>query len=67
MPVTRRPGSSIAAKWPPRSNSGQCMMLLDSSASRRIAAAISRGNTATPVGAVEGPGRPQAPLRAASQ
>src|SRR5271165_4806845 len=53
MSATSRSGSSMAAKWPPRSNSLQCTMLFDSSAKRLIGGAISKGNTATPVGTVE--------------
>src|SRR5579862_6398346 len=52
----------MAAKWPPRSNSDQCTMVLDCSAKRRIGGAISRGKTATPVGTVDtagGPGEPE--------
>jgi hypothetical protein len=52
----------MAAKWPPRSNSLQCAMLFDNSAKRLIGGAISYGNTATPVGTVEGAGGPHAPL-----
>ena len=51
----------MAAKCPPRSNSDQCTMLLDRSASRRTGAAISSGNTATPVGTVELAGPVPAP------
>ena len=36
MSPTRRSGASIAAKWPPRLNSDQCMTLCSRSANRRI-------------------------------
>jgi len=39
--ATSKSGSSMAAKWPPRSNSLQCTMLSDSSAKRLIGGAIS--------------------------
>src|SRR6185312_11346352 len=39
--ATSKSGSSMAAKWPPRSNSLQCTMLFDISAKRLIGGAIS--------------------------
>ena len=56
----------MAAKWPPRPNSVQCVMVSDCSAKRRIGGAISRGKTATPVGTVERPVGLQARARAVS-
>jgi len=53
MSPVSRSGTSMAAKCPPRSNSDQCVMLLSRSANRRMAGAISRGKTATPVGTSE--------------
>src|SRR5262245_51557478 len=54
---TNRSGSSIAAKWPPRSNSLQCTMFEKArSAKRRMGRTISCGKTATPSGTLSGGG-----------
>jgi hypothetical protein len=42
----------MAGKWPPRSNSDQCMVSPGSSRERTV---VSAANTATPVGGPDGP------------
>src|SRR5829696_7669476 len=44
---TSRSGASMAGKWPPRSNSDQCMLAPGSSRERMV---VSAAKTATPVG-----------------
>lgn len=51
MSATRRSGASMAAKWPPRSNSDQWVTLCSRSAIRLTPG--SPGKTATPWGSAE--------------